>query len=618
MRLWQLLAMCTLMLVSEHVTSSSTFAICVSSSQLKLALESPLPIRFRLSPPAPHKPAVFEIEAPSQITFVLTRSKVLEDSRGVLFRVFVKAGDKDYVLVCEAATQLMNTYERLEAEIDGQGEFLWKIEIIDEDDGIPDLLTLEVWSTKRALELKNFKTYPVAMPTYWEQLASATPGSEFIGDCNPMVVPIPVRAQLQVAAKMNLPPLSLKVPISTVVQAGRNLYLKAEYDEVNSRTFKAVILAKSSLDHKFIPICKAIFSKTLSNSITATVPWDSWGLSVSWRVELFDAEAGDNASSNSTTLTVLRDSGTVSETDKPLLPESEFTCLNKFRPRSSRVISSETSPFPYAKGMALNIEFDDPSMYLSELGRNTLTKLILHTSITWRRVCFECTVFHLALINSGAHWYVLDHAIRYLKSTNEDLEFSITGKKMTSSPKVSLFSRGDTLPEFLPVEQSELMGLVCKATDPQMINQLLNFKNALGCPEQDANPDRPTVNVLISLLDNGTSCSSDTNIVACEQNNYSIELNLRDYSFSDLDGNKLFGKGERMVPLIHVLEHEMGHWIGLDHIDSEEGLMAASMENSRCLDDTTVTAFNDLMTGKIQPNRRSRAFFYEKPPLIGH
>lgn len=612
-----LVAMFAFIVVSEHVASSPTYAICISSSQLKVDLESPLPIHFRLNASAPDKPAVFEIEAPNQLTFVLKRSRRLEDSRGVLFRVSAKSEAKDYGLVCESASPLLSTsdYERVEVEIESQGEILLKIEIFDEDEGMPDFLEIEMWSTKRAIELKNFKTSPPALPTYWKQLESFNFGSELIEECSPTIDSMPARGQSQVISQMHLPRLSTKVPIIAFAQAGRNLYLKSEFEKVDSPAIKVLILARSSNDHKFIPICQTIFSRDHSDSITATVPWDPWSLPVDWRIEVLNAQAGASASSNSTTLTLSRDSGTVSKSDMSS-SVTEFTCLNKFRPRSSRVISSEASAFPYAKGMALNIEFDDPSSYLTELSRNTLTELLLHTSITWRRVCFECTVFHIAVIRSGADWYAVDRVIRYLKSNQEGLES--LGDRQLSLPKVSLFSRGNTLSEFVKMEQVELMGLACKATDLQMINQLSNFQSALGCPGQDASPYRPTVNVLISLLDNGTSCSNDTNIVACEQNNYSIELNLRDYSFSDLSGNKLFGKGERMVPLLHVLEHEMGHWIGLGHIDSEEGLMAESMENSRCLDDTTVTALNELMIGRIQPNSRSRAFSYERSVLTEH
>jgi hypothetical protein len=38
----------------------------------------------------------------------------------------------------------------------------------------------------------------------------------------------------------------------------------------------------------------------------------------------------------------------------------------------------------------------------------------------------------------------------------------------------------------------------------------------------------------------------------------------------------------------------MGHWIGLDHIDNGQSLMASSMDNSRCIDMQTVNRLLEL------------------------
>jgi hypothetical protein len=44
------------------------------------------------------------------------------------------------------------------------------------------------------------------------------------------------------------------------------------------------------------------------------------------------------------------------------------------------------------------------------------------------------------------------------------------------------------------------------------------------------------------------------------------------------------------MDLLQGILHEMGHWIGLQHDDRRESIMASSLEQSRCIDTATAAA----------------------------
>lgn len=85
-----------------------------------------------------------------------------------------------------------------------------------------------------------------------------------------------------------------------------------------------------------------------------------------------------------------------------------------------------------------------------------------------------------------------------------------------------------------------------------------------------------------------TACGDSANIIACRADAELTEYNTRDYTFASDGAGVAIGKGAVEIDLLHALVHEMGHWIGLGHIDSGHSVMAASMERSRCIDRATV------------------------------
>lgn len=57
------------------------------------------------------------------------------------------------------------------------------------------------------------------------------------------------------------------------------------------------------------------------------------------------------------------------------------------------------------------------------------------------------------------------------------------------------------------------------------------------------------------------------------------------------------------VDLLQAVLHEMGHWIGVNHMTKGESIMAPSMEQARCIDFETVKAVAEQTLDSNGPDK---------------
>jgi hypothetical protein len=117
----------------------------------------------------------------------------------------------------------------------------------------------------------------------------------------------------------------------------------------------------------------------------------------------------------------------------------------------------------------------------------------------------------------------------------------------------------------------------------------------------------------IRVLPGATLCGPDDNIVGCEPNEFSIELNAGAYKFVRPDtGKAIFGKG-LPVDLQIVLLHELGHWAGIQqHLTTSKNIMDPYLTESHCIDFADVSALANV-TKSTQPFASPQPLLYKRP-----
>lgn len=149
---------------------------------------------------------------------------------------------------------------------------------------------------------------------------------------------------------------------------------------------------------------------------------------------------------------------------------------------------------------------------------------------------------------------------------------------------------------------------ICQATPSLQRTPTLYAVQRAVCESQHG--PRDIAEISVRFVSGQTYCGNDTQIIACRADRELTEFNVRDYRFRLEDSAiRHIGNGALEVDFLHSVLHEMGHWIGLEHIDGGESIMASTLEHSRCIDYSTVeTLSRQAVTDASQ--RHPSAFRY--------
>jgi hypothetical protein len=105
----------------------------------------------------------------------------------------------------------------------------------------------------------------------------------------------------------------------------------------------------------------------------------------------------------------------------------------------------------------------------------------------------------------------------------------------------------------------------------------------------------------------GLTCDSDEDVVACWNGTDLIQLNLKNYSFYVGDtGGTLVGTAVDGADLIRVFTHEVGHWLGLDHMAGGGNIMSPTLAEARCIDDGNMRMIDSVARGEV-PQKANQA-----------
>lgn len=315
---------------------------------------------------------------------------------------------------------------------------------------------------------------------------------------------------------------------------------------------------------------------------------------------------------------------------------SEFQCA---APPNTRATMTPSNERAFAGATMLSVRITDPDQMLSTAERKAVADHLLTGMALWRPVCYLCTPDQLVLADVDGSRYALASLVEALDAfyTGQLREppfpasAALGGKYAQVLSLINARAQGRGLPSSVPYVQvprptAGFEGL-CKDQFENLPAALKRVRLAWECKGEPSRPDMSNLKASAQLAFRLTpleGCPAGANTVACESSALKIELNAKDYRFVSRPGNQRLGRGKRDVDLQHVLTHEIGHWIGIGHLDEPGSIMNEAMSQSRCIDTAATHAINILAAGGRYPVKTPQAFLYEPstsqaspPRLVG-
>jgi hypothetical protein len=229
----------------------------------------------------------------------------------------------------------------------------------------------------------------------------------------------------------------------------------------------------------------------------------------------------------------------------------------------------------------------------------------------WSAECSSCSIDTLSVLKIGDRFLIRTELFQALQMWPSSPLFPLFADKRISSFRV-LIGNVPLFTEVSPTDSAILR--LCQASTSTVPEPLRRVAVAYGCNPTPNRNKGTVLQLILGVTDGPTACGRSANIIACEPDRELLELNGRDYRFS-VDGSKVqLGSGPIDVNLFQVVLHEVGHWLGLGHVLTDESIMAKTLERSRCINDGDLAELTAALT---KPTRYSpikpQAFFAHEP-----
>lgn len=275
---------------------------------------------------------------------------------------------------------------------------------------------------------------------------------------------------------------------------------------------------------------------------------------------------------------------------------------------------------PFGGDKLLNLKIQDDTHLLTGAASPEIFKEAVFSLLLWRRMCVRCAIgsagvvlfdgkiFADAAIIGLVHIIDYDHIRPRFLPPEVDLGCATcplgtpTPKRQTETDltMTDIILNGhlnDRIPfsDYQPFDSADPDAQrLCQVDIKKVPDELVGLRKALPCPDKDKLPVLPLV---IRVL-NGPSpeCGSQKDVVGCESNGSTVELNAHEFSYVMHSGSKnVFGSGADQIDLQVVLLHEMGHWAGIvNHLPADGNIMNEYINTARCIDNTVVNSLSKV------------------------
>jgi hypothetical protein len=398
---------------------------------------------------------------------------------------------------------------------------------------------------------------------------------------------------LELSHRVRLGNLPAGVQVAKVLTAGGYLALSTSSPLPRGMSLRVQLFAKPSGDGPYRQVCDTTLSAA---SIPNTLEVTQGGVDqyAAWRVET--TVNGRGSVPSGLELLVQRERLLASPDPFRAEPWNNARGLICFdRVPNQVAIASSTNRF--AGRTRLNVRIGTQGDPLSVEQMSAVEDAVLKAAALWVHSCVFCKPENLSIISVNGKFYAHPGLFQIATSRGgwelanslpppEPRALDMGLASFMGTARVGIGAPFLPYKE-LPMPPPRYFQRICKSAATEAETPTLQHLQDAVCTEK---PSAGTMaNILIAFRrDARTACGAEADIIGCRADNELTEYNTRDYRF--LSGGVSIGDGPVELDLLQAVLHEMGHWIGLEHIDGGDSIMSASLDKARCIDFETVKA----------------------------
>lgn len=400
----------------------------------------------------------------------------------------------------------------------------------------------------------------------------------------------------ELARRIEIVPQSSGAVFVALVSGGNTLVVRRNRS-ANYIPFRLVLSVKfSGDDGPFRTVCSFAWASGAPVTLAAVSPNSSPG-SV-WRVELF---LGGSKLQRETaqTFDMFRLPGSSFEADWTTYPdqwnEAEgYLCL---KGSVDEMFPEDVRGGRFGKRVRLDLDAAQPDTVLSKAQNAALYDVLLRSVGLWTTACVRCRPEHLGVVRLGGLLYIRDGFRRWIDELKGIFRGLPDGDESEDRllnllrPIVFLRAGDPELPEirrkefvkYVRVEDNSLAEICGLPLNRQQAPTAFALVEALCRPEKLL--PSAIARIRIRFRNDRMGCGLTPSNIGCTSDRELTEYNVRDFRFGlEVGALPPIGTGRIEISLAHAVLHEMGHWIGLPHIDGGESIMASGYDLSRCID----------------------------------
>jgi|HubBroStandDraft_6_1064221.scaffolds.fasta_scaffold62305_3 hypothetical protein len=516
----------------------------------------------------------------------------------------------------------------------------WRIEIYDDTNGgptgdAPYGITFFVWVPKLNTSSDD-GSWPITAEIPGVTLSDLT--RDFLSDsrapaCRIVSGPTRPESRLEVPRSESWPSEVYESTYRDYLFAGRRIYVQVSARagtpgvEVH-RDLKIRLSFKSGPSGSFVPVCESVldrefFKKPASTYILGQHQYSD-AMHTIWKVEVEDSQssAGLRSPVNSYLIKTFREIDPESLSSNPGVVRggSYPSGVEQYFCNNSSGEGNPTMPVATLTGFVTNavltITVHDESGLTRQDRRHELESALLQSVSAWNRFCSRCSDGNNSVVRIDQDLFINSSFLWDLNALSQKRYSAVfvLGQPPEGADKWWSLYQDERGPSavYVPLDRhSDAIQFLCAANAGEIPDFALDVQSFLGCSQKSIH----TTEMTIDILNQELSCGGvpNRNVIACGQQAKLVQLNGKDYTFvSRSPTTALFGRGDRPVEFFLVMLHEMGHWLGLQHLNSPNGIMSGTLRDVECIDGAASAALREILEKGLPVDTQSWGLLYDE------